>query len=62
MKNKILVMVFVMLMVFSNAAAAFADSGIQPYYTGRFDYYITRTSGTTADEDVVVNITRDADE
>ena len=62
MKNKILVMVLVMLMVFSSAAAAFADSEIQPYDTGRVDYYITRTSGTTADVDVVVNFTRDADE
>lgn len=62
MKNKILVMVLVMLMVFSSAAAAFADSGIQPYETGRVDFTITRTSGTTADVDVVVSFTRVAEE
>lgn len=60
MKNKILVMVLVMLMVFSSAAAAFADSGIQPYDTGSVRYTIERTSGTTADAEVVVTFTRTA--
>lgn len=61
MKNKILVMVLVILMVFSSAAAAFADSGIQPYETGAVDYIISRTSGTTADVEVAVHFTSTAD-
>lgn len=62
MKNKILVMVLVMLMVFSSAAAAFADSGIQPYATNHVSFYITRTSGTTADVEIVVSFSDDAEE
>lgn len=62
MKNKILVMVLVMLMVFSSAAAAFADSGIQPYATGAVDFVISRTSGTTADVDIVVFFSSEVDE
>ncbi|MGN0735557.1 MAG: hypothetical protein ACI4LP_07080 [Anaerovoracaceae bacterium] len=54
MKNKILVMVLVMLMVFSSAAAAFADGGIQPRETAGVTYTISRTSGTTADVEVDV--------
>lgn len=60
MKNKILVMVLVMLMVFSSAAAAFADSGIQPYSTSHVAFSITRTSGTTANVDIVVSFSGDA--
>lgn len=62
MKNKILVMVLVMLMVFSSAAAAFADSGIQPYDTGAVTFSISRTSGTTASVIVDVSFTDRADE
>ena len=62
MKNKILVMVLVMLMVFSSAAAAFADSGIRPYNTGGVSFTIDRTSGTTADVDIVVYFTQTVNE
>ena len=62
MKNKILVMVLVMLMVFSSAAAAFADSGIQPYSTDHVIFSIPRTSGTKADATVIVQFTSKADE
>ena len=62
MKNKILVMVLVMLMVFSSAAAAFADSGIQPRDTGVVTFIINRTSGTTAYVAVDVSFTDEADE
>ena len=51
MKNKVLVMVLAMVLVFSCTAAAFADSGIQPYATGRVTFLIDRTSGTSADVD-----------
>ena len=62
MKNKILVMVLAMVLVFSCTAAAFADSGIQPYETGHVTFVIDRTSGTTADAEVYVSFTRTADE
>ena len=62
MKNKILVMVLVMLMVFSSAAAAFADSGVQPRETDHVTFSIQRTSGTTATADVVVSFAGLADE
>ncbi len=62
MKNKILVMVLVMLMVFSSAAAAFADSGIQPRETASVTYNISRISGTKADATVTVQFTWEADE
>ena len=62
MKNKILVMVLVMLMVFSSAAAAFADSGIQPYDTDHVIFSIHRTSGTTAEVELIVSFSSIADE
>lgn len=62
MKNKVLVMVLAMVLVFSCTAAAFADSGIQPYDTSYVSFYIDRTSGTTADVDVVVSFSGDATE
>ncbi|MDD5927253.1 MAG: hypothetical protein PUD12_03545 [Firmicutes bacterium] len=62
MKNKVLVMVLVMLLVFSCTAAVFADSGIQPYSTGNITFLIERTSGTTADVDITVTFTGEADE
>ena len=62
MKNKVLVMVLAMVLVFSCTAAAFADSGIQPYDTGAVVFYIDRTSGTTADVDIVVSFSRVVDE
>lgn len=62
MKNKVLVIALALVLVFSFTAAAFADSGIQPYDTGRVDFLIERTSGTTAEVDVVVNFTRVATE
>ena len=62
MKNKVLVIALALVLVFSFTAAAFADSGAQPYDTGRVDFTITRTSGTTANVDVVVSFTRVAEE
>lgn len=62
MKNKVLVMVLAMVLVFSFTAAAFADSGIQPYSTGAVEFSISRTSGTTADASVVVYFSSEADE
>lgn len=62
MKNKVLVMVLVLLMVFTCTAAAFADSGIMPLDTNSVHFYIERTSGTTADVDIVVYFTSEADE
>lgn len=62
MKNKVLVIALALVLVFSFTAGAFADSGVQPYDTGRVDFLIERTSGTTAEVDVVVNFTRVATE
>lgn len=62
MKNKVLVIALALVLVFSFTAAAFADSGIQPYSTSHVSFYIERTSGTTADVDVVVSFSSDADE
>lgn len=62
MKNKILVMVLAMVLVFSCTAAAFAGGGIQPYDTGSVRFIIDRTSGTTADVTVDVSFTDEADE
>ena len=62
MKNKVLVMVLAMVLVFSCTAAAFADSGIQPYNTGMVTFGIDRTSGTTAYVGIDVSFTRQADE
>lgn len=61
MKNKVLVMVLVMLLVFTCTAAAFADSGIMPYETGAVTFIIDRTSGTTAEVEVDVHFTSTAD-
>ena len=61
MKNKVLVIAIVMVLVFSFTAAAFADSGAQPYSTGLVDFTISRTSGTTADVEVSVHFTSTAD-
>lgn len=62
MKNKVLVIALVMVLVFSCTAAAFADSGIQPYDTGAVTFTIDRLSGTKADATVVVHFTDEADE
>lgn len=62
MKNKVLVIALALVLVFSCTAAAFADSGIQPYDTGAVSFTIDRTSGTTASADVVVHFTKVADE
>ena len=62
MKNKVLVMVLAMVLVFSCTAAAFADSGIQPYDTGAITFVTQRTSGTTAYVGVDVSFTSVADE
>lgn len=62
MKNKVLVIALVMVLVFSFTAAAFADSGIQPYDTGAVTFTIDRLSGTKADATVVVHFTDEADE
>lgn len=62
MKNKVLVIALALVLVFSFTAAAFADSGIQPYETGHVTFLIERTSGTTADVDVIVSFTRTVDE
>ena len=65
MKNKVLVMVLAMVLVFSCTAAAFADSGdvgVMPLDTNSVYFVINRTSGTTADATVDVTFTRIADE
>lgn len=62
MKNKVLVIALALVLVFSFTAAAFADSGIQPYSTGGVAFFINRTSGTTADVTVDVTFTAEADE
>ena len=62
MKNKVLVIALALVLVFSCTAAAFADSGIQPRDTSHVSFYITKTSGTTADVDVVVAFSDDAKE
>lgn len=62
MKNKVLVIALALVLVFSFTAAAFADSGAQPYATGHVSFYISRTSGTSADVDVAVSFTDEADE
>lgn len=62
MKNKVLVIALALVLVFSCTAAAFADSGIQPYETDRVTFVINRTSGTTADVSLSVSFTRDVDE
>ena len=62
MKNKVLVIALVMVLVFSFTAAAFDDSGIQPYSTGAVGYRVERTSGTTASVAITVSFTDDADE
>lgn len=62
MKNKVLVIALALVLVFSFTAAAFADSGIQPYDTGVVSFSIDRTSGTTATVDVIVNFTKVAEE
>ena len=62
MKNKVLVIALALVLVFSCTAAAFADSGIQPYDTGMVTFSIDRTSGTSASVDVVVDFTGVADE
>lgn len=62
MKNKVLVIALALVLVFSFTAAAFADSGIQPYDTNSVVFSIERTSGTTANATVDVTFTRVADE
>lgn len=62
MKNKVLVIALALVLVFSFTAAAFADSGIQPYDTSSVSFTIDRLSGTKADATVVVQFTSEADE
>ena len=65
MKNKVLVIALVMVLVFSFTAAAFADSGdggVMPLSTVNVVFLIERTSGTTADVDVSVTFSNEADE
>ena len=62
MKNKVLVIALALVLVFSCTAAAFAESGIQPYATGHVTFTIDRTSGTTATAEVYVSFTSTADE
>lgn len=62
MKNKVLVIALALVLVFSFTAAAFADSGVQPYSTGMVNFGIDRTSGTTAYVGINVYFTRQADE
>lgn len=62
MKNKVLVIALALVLVFSCTAAAFADSGIQPYETSAVHFDIVRTSGTTADAEVIVDFSGVADE
>lgn len=62
MKNKVLVIALTLVLVFSFTAAAFADSGVQPYETAGVEFNISRTSGTTADASVVVFFSSEADE
>lgn len=62
MKNKVLVIALALVLVFSFTAAAFADSGIQPYDTNSVSFDISRISGTKADATVVVQFTNEADE
>ena len=62
MKNKVLVIALALVLAFSFTAAAFADSGIQPYDTGSVSFSTTRTSGTTASVIVDVSFTDVADE
>ena len=62
MKNKVLVIALALVLVFSFTAAAFADSGIQPYETGSVTFNISRTSGTTANASVIIEFTGTADE
>lgn len=62
MKNKVLVIALVMVLVFSFTAAAFADSGAQPLGTVGVHFAIDRTSGTTAEAEVIVDFSGVADE
>lgn len=61
MKNKVLVIALALVLVFS-CTAAFADSGIQPRQTSSVHFSIQRTSGTTADANVIVDFSSVADE
>ena len=61
MKNKVLVIALALVLVFSCTAAAFADSGIQPYETDHVTFNINRTSGTTAQVDLIVSFSGVAD-
>lgn len=65
MKNKVLVIALALVLVFSCTTAAFADSGddgVMPLNTNYVRFTIDRTSGTTADVDVVVSFTDIAQE
>lgn len=62
MKNKVLVIALALVLVFSFTAAAFADSGVQPYSTSSVSYTIDRLSGTKADATVVVQFTSEVDD
>ena len=62
MKNKVLVIALALALVFSFTAAAFADSGVQPYSTSSVSYTIDRLSGTKADATVVVQFTSEVDD
>lgn len=66
MKNKVLVIVFALVMVFSFTTAAFAAAGggdvAQPQSTSSVSFTIDRLSGTKADATVIVQFTSVADE
>ncbi|MGN0727755.1 MAG: hypothetical protein ACI4LL_06335, partial [Anaerovoracaceae bacterium] len=66
MKNKVLVMALALVMFFSFTAASFAATGggdvAQPQSTSGVDFIIDRTSGTSADAEVVVTFSSEADE
>lgn len=63
---KVLVVALTLVMVFSFTAASFAATGggdvTQPQSTSGVDFIIDRTSGTSADAEVVVTFSSEADE
>lgn len=70
MKNKVLVIALALVLVFSCTAAAFATSTystvdgkvVQPRETSYVRFTISRTSGTTADAEVGVSFSDEADQ
>ncbi len=66
MKNKLFVIILALIMVLSCAINAFAavpaDEDISPLATSRVTFYIDRVSGTTANVDVTVHFSSEADD